>query len=201
MTHPSSAAALFQRNVQATQELLGQCGFLAQPLEQATQRVLEAIQRGNKVLCCGNGGSSADAAHFAAEITGRYLVNRPGFPALDLTASSSLVTALINDFPPAEVYARQVQSLSRPGDVLVVFTSSGNSENILLALEMARKKQVETISFLGRDGGKCRGLADVEFVVPSQVTARIQEIHQLLYHTLCEALDPALAKLASDTGR
>jgi len=182
-------------------DLLAQCQSMGSQLDHAAKRVLDAIVRGNKILCCGNGGSSADAAHFAAEIAGRYLNNRPGFPAIDLTASSSLVPALINDFPPAEVFARQVQAMAAPGDVLVVFTSSGNSENILLALEMANKKQMETISFLGRDGGKCRGLADVEFIVPHNVTARIQEVHQLLYHTLCEAIDPALIQLANDTNR
>lgn len=201
MTNTPSAANLLNQNIQATLELLSRCDVLAQPLEQATQRILQAILRGNKILCCGNGGSSADAAHFAAEIAGRFLINRPGYPAIDLTACSSLITAMINDFPPAEVFARQVQSLAVPGDVLVVFTSSGNSENVVQALEMARRKEVETISFLGRDGGRCKGMADVELIVPHDVTARIQEVHQLLYHTLCQALDPVLAQHANQTSR
>ena len=197
MPQSISAAEAFRKNIQATHTLLQRCDTLAQPLHHATEMIRQALTAGRKILCCGNGGSAADAGHLAAEITGRYLINRPGFPAIDLTASPSLVTALINDFPPQEVFARQIQALGQEGDVLVVLTSSGNSENIRLALLMAKKKKLGTISFLGRDGGKCRGMADVEMIVPDDVTARIQEVHQLLYHTLCEILDPTLAQLAA----
>lgn len=201
MPQTPSPAALFEQNIQATHDLLDRCADLAHPLEHATQLIIKALLHGKKILSCGNGGSSADAAHFIAEISGRYLINRPGYPAIDLTACSSLVTALINDFPPEEVFARQVQALGSQGDVLVVFTSSGNSANIVQSLAMAKRLGLATISFLGRDGGQCRGLADVQFIVPSEVTARIQEVHQLLYHTLCQAIDPVLQQHAQDTGR
>lgn len=191
----AAAAQLFRDNIAITHKLLDQCEPLAAPMAKATDLIYEALASGQRLLCCGNGGSAADAAHFAGEITGRYLLDRPGFPALDLTASPALITALINDFPPEQVFARQVQALGQPGDVLVVFTTSGNSQNIQLALAAAREKQIKTISFLGRDGGKCRDKADVQLIVPADVTARIQEVHQLLYHTICQVLDPKLANL------
>lgn len=193
---PTAGAQLLRDNIAATHKLLDLCEPLALPMAHAAGLIRDTLVTGRKLLCCGNGGSAADAAHFAAEITGRYLLDRPGFPALDLTASPALITALINDFPPQELFARQVQAVGQSGDVLTVFTTSGNSENIRLALAAAREKQIKTISFLGRDGGKCRGLADVELIVPASVTARIQEVHQLLYHTICEILDPQLAALA-----
>lgn len=189
------AMACYQANVDATRKLLDACDHLAQPLAQATAMLLETIVAGGKMLCCGNGGSAADAAHFAGEITGRYKLDRPGYPALDLTASPALITALINDFPAQEVFARQIQALGKPGDALVVFTTSGQSENIRLALAQARKMHIRSIAFLGRDGGRCAGMADIQLIVPSQTTARIQEIHQLFYHTICETLDEPLAKL------
>ena len=121
-------------------------------------------------------------------------MNRPGFPAIDLTTNASLVTALINDFPPDELFERQVRALGRKGDVLTVFTTSGNSANVLKALAAAKEVGIGTISFLGRDGGKAKGKADVDLIVNSPTTARIQEAHLLLYHTICQVLDPVLAK-------
>ncbi len=124
----------------------------------------------------------------------------PGFPALDLSAEHSVVTALANDYPPQEVFARQVQAFGQAGDVLAALSTSGNSENVRLALEMAKNIGVRTIAFLGRDGGACRDLADVQFIVPHDTTARIQEVHQLLYHTICEVLDPVLAEHGKHAG-
>lgn len=189
-------ASLFRQNIQYTHELLNQCEVLAEPLGQATGIVWRALAQGKKILCCGNGGSSADAAHFAAELTGRYKMDRTGFPAIDLTGSPALLTALLNDYPSQEIFARQIRAIGQPGDVLVVFTSSGNSPNICLALKQAQAQGLHAISFLGRDGGACRSLATVDLIVPGDSTARIQEVHQLIYHTLCEALDKPLAQLA-----
>ena len=154
-----------------------------------------SISKGGKLLSCGNGGSAADSAHLSAEIAGRYVIERRGFPAIDLSSNASLVTALANDYPPSEVFARQVTAMGVAGDVLTVFTTGGNSENIQLALATARERQIGTIAFLGRDGGKCKGQADIELIVPSEITARIQEAHEVLYHTMCEILDPLLAEL------
>ncbi len=184
---------IFRANIEAAQHLLDHIGHFADPLSKAAELIYESVTNGGKLLCCGNGGSACDAAHFVAEITGRYVLDRPGFPAVDLTANASLFTALINDFPPEQVFARQVQALGAPGDVLAAFSTSGNSANVRLALEVAGAKRIQSIAFLGRDGGKCKGLATVELIVPSQTTARIQEVHELLLHTLCEAIDPFLA--------
>lgn len=183
----------FHANLEAAQHLLDHLRELETPLAGAAEAIHEALVSGGKLLCCGNGGSSADSAHFSAEIAGRYHVERPGFPALDLTANASLVTALVNDYPPEQVFARQVQALGAAGDVLAAFTTSGNSTNVRLAIEVAAAKGIKTVAFLGRDGGACKGLADFELLVPSPTTARIQEVHQLLYHTICEVLDPFLA--------
>ncbi|QDU72699.1 D-sedoheptulose-7-phosphate isomerase [Mucisphaera calidilacus] len=176
-------------NLAASAEVQARLGELMEPLERATGLVLEALLGGRKLMCCGNGGSAGDAAHLSSEITNRYDADREGFAALDLTSDHNVLTALMNDYPPAEVFARQIRALGQPGDVVVVFTTSGNSENIVRAIETSRELGLSTIAFLGKGGGRCLGLADCELVVPSGVTARVQEAHLLLYHTLCEAMD------------
>lgn len=181
-------------------ELAEEVALLASPLAEATaliEQSLAATSGGGgrgKLLCCGNGGSACDAAHFTAEIAGRYVLERRGFPAIDLTADHSILTALINDYPPEEVFARQVVAQGSPGDVLCGFSTSGNSVNVKLALEAGKSAGLHTVAFLGGDGGVCKNLAEVELIVPSAVTARVQEMHLVLYHTICEALDPVLAK-------
>jgi len=186
--------SVLDANISASQQVMSTLITHADALHRATTCIGKALLGGHKLLCCGNGGSACDAAHFTAEIAGRYKIERPGFPAVDLTTNNSLITALINDYPPGEVFARQVDAIGVRGDVLAGFTTSGNSENVRLALQAARDKAIVTIAFLGRDGGTCKGLADIEFIVASDVTARIQEAHLLLYHTICEALDAVLAK-------
>lgn len=187
-------ANLLSTNIAASLRLTDQLQGLSGPLGDAAALMAQALLGGRKVLCCGNGGSAADCAHLTAELAGRYLLDRPGYAAIDLTANHSLLTALVNDFPPEQVFARQVQALGNPGDVLVAFSTSGKSVNIRLALEIAGAKSMKSIAFLGRDGGDCRSLADVALIVPAQITARIQEAHLLLYHTLCDVLDPILAE-------
>ena len=189
------APELLRTNLRDLARLAEAVADLAEPLDQATTLLQQSLTAGGQMLCCGNGGSACDAAHFAAEIAGRYKIERRGFPALDLTADHSLLTALINDYPPQEVFARQVVAHGRPGDVLCAFTTSGNSENVRLALAAARDRGVRTVAFLGKGGGACRDLADVQLIVPHDTTARVQEMHLLLYHTICEALDPVLAQL------
>ena len=188
------AAKALGRAVTDLRALLDDAEQYAQPLGKACGLIHRALRGGGKLMACGNGGSAADAAHFTAEFAGRYVLNRRGYPAIDLTADHSLLTALINDYPPAEVFARQVRALGKRGDVLAVFTTSGNSANVKLALDEARQMRIKTVAFLGRDGGVCRGRADVQLIVPGVATARIQELHQLLYHTICETLDPLLAR-------
>lgn len=181
-------------NVQIVRDQLENVEGLGPALQEAAELVGESLLQGNKLLLCGNGGSACDAAHFAEEISSRYQLERPGYPAIDLTAEHAAVMALVNDYPAEQVFARRVQAMGGPGDVLVVFSTSGRSTNVRLALEVAPSKRMKTIAMLGGDGGDCRGLADVELVVASDTTARVQEAHLLLYHTICEVLDPVLAE-------
>ena len=190
-------AAVFAENLETVRTLAGPMADLATSLAEATAVIESALLSGGKLLCCGNGGSACDAAHFTAEIAGRYQLPRRGFPALDLTADHSILTALINDYPPEDVFARQVVAQGSAGDVLCGFSTSGNSENIRRALEAAKTNGLKTIAFLGGTGGTCGGVADIELLVPHDVTARVQEMHLLLYHTICEYLDPVLAKHGS----
>lgn len=180
-------------NVESVRGQLDLLERLGDALQDATLIVGEALLGGHKLLTCGNGGSACDAAHFAEEISGRYQLDRPGYPAIDLTAEHAVVMALVNDFPPEQVFARRVQAMGVAGDVLTVLSTSGRSTNVRLALEEAATKRIKTIAMLGGDGGDCRGLADVELLVPSSTTARVQEVHLLLYHTICQVLDPVLA--------
>ena len=167
---------------------------LEAPLHRASQLVAEALCTGHKLLCCGNGGSAADAAHFATEFLCRFVEDRRPYPALALTSEGSLLTAVGNDYSFEEVFSRQVRGLAQPGDILVAFTTSGNSPNILRALEEANRRGITSIAFLGRDGGAARGLATVDLIVPGKVTARIQEGHKLLLHALCETVEQTLPR-------
>ena len=158
-------------------------------LEQLVQKVFQTLQAGGKVLTCGNGGSAADAQHLASELVGRYCDERRPLAALALNTDGSVLTCLSNDYEYARVFARQIEALGRPGDLLLVLTTSGKSPNILEALRTARGLGIETAAFLGRDGGPARALAALAIVVPGNETARIQECHGLMIHLLCEALD------------
>lgn len=149
----------------------------------------ERLRRGCKILVCGNGGSAADAQHFAAELTGRYVRERRALAAVALTTDTSALTALGNDYSYDRVFSRQVEALGRPGDLLVGISTSGNSPNIILAVEMAHSLGMRTLGLLGKDGGKLKGMVDDPLVVPSAVTARIQEVHEMVYHFWCEVLD------------
>jgi D-sedoheptulose 7-phosphate isomerase len=166
------------------------------PLEPAVETAgawcVEALRAGRKVLACGNGGSAADAQHFTAELMGRYVDDRPALAAMALTADSTLLTAVGNDYAYDLVFARQVRGVGKAGDILVVFTSSGNSPNILRALEAARELKLRSIAFLGRGGGKAKDLADCVLLVPDRVTARIQEAHQFLLHSLMDRIEASL---------
>ncbi|MEP6671214.1 MAG: SIS domain-containing protein [Chthoniobacter sp.] len=163
------------------------------PLQPAHERAAELVGRclvgGGKLLVCGNGGSAADAADFATEFACRFVTDRRPYPALNLAACGSLLTATGNDYGYDEVFARQVRAFGQKGDVLVVITTSGNSTNILSAIAAANIAGLHTIALLGRDGGRARGLAGIDLIVPSTITARIQEAHKFLLHTLCEIVE------------
>jgi D-sedoheptulose 7-phosphate isomerase len=149
----------------------------------------ERLKRGCRILVCGNGGSAADAQHFAAELSGRYVKERRALAGIALTVDTSALTAIANDYGYDRVFARQVQALGRPGDLLVGISTSGNSGNIIQAVAAARELGLRTLGLLGRDGGQLKDLVDDPLVVPSAVTARVQEVHLMVYHFWCEALD------------
>ena len=149
----------------------------------------ERLRRGCKILVCGNGGSAADAQHLAAELSGRYLKERRALAGLALTTDTSALTAIGNDYGFDQVFSRQVEALGRPGDLLIGISTSGNSPNVIRAVESAKALGLRTLGLLGRDGGTLKDLVDDALVVPSPVTARIQEVHQMIYHFWCEALD------------
>jgi phosphoheptose isomerase len=160
----------------------------------AADLLRETLLSGHKVLVCGNGGSAADSAHLAAELSCRFIGDRRPYPAISLTGDGTLLTAVGNDYSFAELFARQVVAFGSSGDLLVALTTSGRSENIKRALEQSKETGLNSIALLGRDGGFCRGLADVELLIPGQVTARIQEAHKVIIHLLCELVEPDLAK-------
>lgn len=160
-------------------------------IDRAGQMILRTLQSGGKLLLCGNGGSAAEAQHFATELVGRYFKNRRPLPAIALTSDGTLVTCIGNDFGYEQVFARQVAGLGRPGDLLVVLTSSGNSRNILAALDEARRIGIESVALLGRGGGEARSRATCSIVVPGQSGAAAQECHLFLVHHFCDLIDAA----------
>jgi D-sedoheptulose 7-phosphate isomerase len=167
---------------------------LDEPLNRAAKMVLACLTSGHKLLICGNGGSASDATHLATEFLCRYREDRRPYPAISLTANGELMTAVCNDYHADEIFARQVWGLAEPGDLLIAFTTSGKSKNILRALEEAKRKGVKSICFLGRDGGFTKGMATLDLLVAGDNTARIQEGHQILFHALCEIVEEKLPK-------
>src|SRR5271165_2694969 len=167
---------------------------LEAPVTMAANLLRETLLAGRKVLACGNGGSASDSAHFATELACRFISDRRPYPAISLTGDGGLMTAIGNDYSFAELFARQVKAFGSSGDLLVALTTSGNSENVKRALQQAKESGLKSISMLGRDGGACRGLADVELLIPEQVTAKIQEAHKVMIHLICELVEPSLSK-------
>ena len=158
-------------------------------LEQCAVLIEKALAEGHKVLFCGNGGSAADSQHLAAEFVGRFQKERKGLPAIALTVNTSILTAVANDYGYDTVFARQVQALGEPGDVLVGLSTSGNSKNVLLAIKEAKAKGIACIGMTAESGGKMAETCDICLAVPAKVTARAQEMHILMGHILCELVD------------
>jgi D-sedoheptulose 7-phosphate isomerase len=163
-------------------------------LAQAAKMVSDSLNAGHKLLICGNGGSASDATHFATEFLCRFQEDRRPYPAISLTANGEFMTAVCNDYHSDEIFARQIWGLGQTGDVLIAFTTSGKSKNVLRALEEANRRKIQSIAFLGRDGGFTKGFATLDLIVPGTNTARIQEAHKLLFHVLCEIVERDLAK-------
>jgi len=163
-----------------------------QNLINISQQLIRALKGGNKILLCGNGGSAADAQHLAAELAGRFNYDRNSLPAIALTTNTSSLTAIANDYGYETVFARQIQGLAKKDDVVIAISAGGNSPNIVLAVEEAKKKGAITIGFVGKQGGKLKKMADYVIHVPSDNTARIQEMHILIGHIICGLVEEVL---------
>jgi len=169
--------------------------LLAQPIAQAVELMFTALSNGNKILACGNGGSAADCQHFAAELVGRFERERLPLPAMALTTDTSILTAVGNDYSFQDVFAKQVQAFGQAGDILLALSTSGNSGNVLAAVEAALERDMRVVALTGKGGGtigKRLSDADVHICVPHDRTARIQEVHLLTIHCLCDGIDVAL---------
>ena len=191
---PQSMSELpqFRDAIAAAKETLGSLSSVEPRMVEAADLIEQCLRAGNKLLVCGNGGSAADASHFATELVVRFAKERRAYSAICLASDGGLLTAAGNDYGFDEIFARQVAALGRSGDVFICLTTSGKSKNVKRALEEAKARDLKTIAFLGRDGGSTIGMADVDILVRSDSTARIQEAHQLLLHVLCETIEGRL---------
>lgn len=180
-----------QRSIEIKRALLSDATF-EDMLVRAALQIVKALRSGGKVIFCGNGGSAADAQHLAAEFTGRYLKERSALPALALHANTSALTAIGNDYGFDQVFARQMEALGKEGDVAVGISTSGNSPNVLRALEVAKSRSIYTVALTGASGGKMKKVADCTICVPSEETPRIQECHILTGHIICEIAEEML---------
>ena len=169
--------------------------LLAPAISAGADRLLECLMANGKIMTCGNGGSAADAQHFSSEMLNRFERERPGLAAIALTTDASTITSVANDYQFADIFAKQIRALARPGDVVLAFTTSGGSANIINAIDAAHEQETGVILVTGRDGGEAaRGLHhdDLEIRVPAQSTARIQEVHLMIVHCLCDLVDEHL---------
>lgn len=184
--------SLFLENIAEHLALIQRLSALEPDLDQAATRLTATLEAGGKLMFCGNGGSAADSQHIAAELTGRFIKDRRPLAALALSTDTSALTCISNDYSYDEVFHRQVLALGRPGDCLIGISTSGNSRNVIRAVQAAQELGLHTIGLLGRDGGELKALADHSIVVPSPTTARIQEMHILIGHTLCGLIEEKL---------
>lgn len=160
-------------------------------IEKACELAVKTLKAGNKILFFGNGGSASDAQHIAAELTGRFVSERIPLPGIALTTDTSAITAIANDYGYAKIFERQVQALANKGDLLVGISTSGNSQNVINALNIGAKKGCTSLTLSGRDGGEMKNIGDVNVIISDNVTARIQEMHIMIGHIICQAVDDA----------
>lgn len=183
---------LFADSIEVKQRAMEQ---LAPSIAAAGQLMTDCLLNNGKILSCGNGGSAGDAQHFSSEMLNRFEMERPGLPAMALTTDSSTLTSIANDYCYEDIFSKQVRALGQPGDCLLAISTSGNSENVLRAVQAAHERNVQVVALTGRDGGKMAGIyreGDVELRVPATSTARIQEVHLLVIHCLCDLIDRRL---------
>jgi D-sedoheptulose 7-phosphate isomerase len=179
----------FQASIETKQDSVK---LLTESIELASSMLNQALLSGYKILVCGNGGSASDAQHFSSELLNRYDRDRPGLPAIALTADSSTLTSIANDYDYRQIFSKQVAALGQPGDLLLAISTSGQSPNIVEAIQAAKENEMQIVALTGKDGGAMSQVLDensIEIRVPSNVTARIQEVHILVIHILCELLD------------
>ena len=182
----------FSESIQTKQDAMAS---LSEVIEFASQKIVEALVNDRKVLTCGNGGSAGDAQHFSSEMLNRFERERPALPAIALTTDTSTLTSIANDYHYDEVFAKQLRALGQPGDILLIYTSSGNSGNLIKAAKVAHDRDMSVIALTGKDGGALANTlneTDIEIRVPSWSTARIQEVHLLISHCLCDLIDHQL---------
>ncbi len=192
MTTEDSIRRQFEDSIAAKQRALQS---LVTPIAQAGAAMSASLRAGGKILACGNGGSAGDAQHFSAELLNRFERERPGLPAVALTTDSSTLTAIANDYAYEQVFSKQVTALGRPDDCLLAISTSGNSPNVVEAIRAAHEKGMRVIALTGRDGGRMAELltsSDIEVRVPAERTSRIQEVHLVVLHCLCDTIDRAL---------
>lgn len=191
---PEAFADLVARRLDDAARLHAECRSAAAPAAAAAaaEAMLASIRGGGKVLVCGNGGSASDAQHFAAELVGRFQINRPAMASLALTTDTSILTAIANDFSYDEVFSRQVEAMGAPGDVLMGISTSGASPSVLAAFALAKARGIVTVALTGRDGGAIGAAADIHVNVPAVSTARVQEVHRTLMHAICELVEREL---------
>ena len=185
-------AALLGSGLEEHLDVFRRLASLAPMIQDAAVLLVATLSQGGKLMLCGNGGSAADSQHLAAELTGRFVKDRPPLAAVALSTDTSALTCIANDYSFDDVFSRQVMGLGRKGDCLIAISTSGNSRNVLRAAEAARAAGITVIGLLGRDGGALRALCDIAIVVPSTTTARIQEAHIFIGHTLCAMVEEAM---------
>lgn len=184
--------SLFINNLRDHIILFEQLASLDAPILAASELITATLKNSNKLMICGNGGSAADSQHIAAEFTGRFVKDRPPIAALALSTDTSALTCIGNDYSFNEIFSRQLKALGLKGDCLLGISTSGNSENVIQAVKAANEMGITTIGLLGRDGGKLKSLCNMSIIVPSDITARIQEAHILIGHTLCGSVELGL---------
>jgi len=192
MDHNQHITALFEESISVKQQALG---LLQKPIAEAATLLIHTVRDNKKTLVCGNGGSAGDAQHFAAELLNRFEIERRPLAALALTTDTSTLTAIANDYSYSQIFAKQVAGLGQPGDCLFAISTSGNSDNIIEAIKVAHTNQMNVIAMTGKDGGEIGTMLndnDIEIRVPSNSTARTQEVHILVIHCLCSLIDHTL---------
>jgi phosphoheptose isomerase len=189
-----SSSEILKSAIAAASKTLQSVTGLESQIAKAAELIFNCLTSDKKILACGNGGSAADAADFCTEFACRFVEDRRPYPAMNLSQGGSLITAIGNDYRFEEIFARQIRAFGNSGDGLIAISTSGNSKNIRRAIEEARNRKLKTIALLGRDGGSCAGLADVDLIVKGDSTARIQEAHKFILHVICEICETRLPR-------